>query len=118
MWDFKIGRCAGLMFQTFPFIALRTLVYFGCSLLLILGFVGGPALGAWLAPASAWEVGAWVGFGVGARLVHGDVGVATQAVARDDRGELCHASDHSGGHEAAAVLLCVDIAQRQGGVVD
>ncbi len=66
MWNFKIGRSFGLMFQTLPFIALRTAVYFGCSLLLILGWLGGPALGAYIAPESVWEVGAWIGFGVGA----------------------------------------------------
>ncbi len=66
MWNFKIGRSVGLMFQTLPFIALRTAVYFGCSLLLIAGWIGGPALGALLAPASFWRAGAWIGFGIGA----------------------------------------------------
>ncbi len=65
MWNFRIGRSFGLMLQTLPFIALRTAVYFGCSLLLILGWIGGPALGAYVAPASMWETGAWVGFAIG-----------------------------------------------------
>jgi hypothetical protein len=66
MWNFKIGRSFGLMFQTLPFIALRTAVYFGCSLLLLIGCIGGPVLGALLVPESMWHVGAWMGFAVGA----------------------------------------------------
>jgi len=66
MWNFKIGRSLGLMMQTMPFIALRTAVYFGCSLLLILGWIGGPAVGALVVPESMWKVGAWGGFIVGA----------------------------------------------------
>ncbi len=65
MWNFKIGRTFGLMFSTLPFIALRTAVYFGTSLLLILGFVGGPLLGVWLAPASMAEVGFYGGIAIG-----------------------------------------------------
>jgi hypothetical protein len=50
------------MFSTLPFIALRTAVYFGCSLLLILGFVGGPALGVSILPNG---IGFWGGVAVG-----------------------------------------------------
>ncbi len=53
------------MFSTLPFIALRTAVYFGTSLLLILGFLGGPALGVWLVPESMGTVGFYGGLLVG-----------------------------------------------------
>ena len=76
MWNFKMGRTFGLMFSTLPFIALRTAVYFGCSLLLILGFVGGPALGVWLVPASMWEVGFYGGIALGG----GGISVVVYAV--------------------------------------
>ncbi len=65
MWNFKIGRTFGLMFKTLPFIALRTAVYFGSSVLLILGFLGGPALGVWLAPESMSTFGFYGGLVVG-----------------------------------------------------
>ena len=31
MWDFEIGRTLGIMFRTWPFIALRLIVYFGIT---------------------------------------------------------------------------------------
>ena len=49
MWDFKVGRTLGIMAQTWPFIALRLVVYFGITLAYVL------ATGA----------GAGVGYGVG-----------------------------------------------------
>jgi hypothetical protein len=49
MWDFAIGRTLGIMARTWPFIALRLIVYFGITLAYVL------ATGA----------GAGVGYGVG-----------------------------------------------------
>ena len=49
MWDFDIGRTLGIMFRTWPFIALRLIVYFGITVAYVL------ATGA----------GAGVGYGVG-----------------------------------------------------
>jgi hypothetical protein len=67
MWNFKIGRTFGLMFSTLPFIALRTAVYFGCSLILIAGMIGGPLLGVLLVPETIWVYGFYGGliFGCG-----------------------------------------------------
>jgi uncharacterized membrane protein len=49
MWDFDIGRTLGIMARTWPFIALRLLVYFGITV----GYV------------FAIGIGAGVGYGVG-----------------------------------------------------
>lgn len=49
MWDFSIGRTLGIMAKTWPFIALRLVVYFGITVAYVL------AVGA----------GAGVGYGVG-----------------------------------------------------
>ncbi len=74
MWNFQIGRTFGLMLKTMPFIALRTAVYLGSSLILILGGIGGPALGVLLMPTAMWQVGAWggltVGLGVASTIVY------------------------------------------------
>jgi hypothetical protein len=49
MWDFDLGRTLGIMFRTWPFIALRLVVYFGITLAYVL----------------ATGTGAGVGYGVG-----------------------------------------------------
>ena len=49
MWDFDFGRTLGIMFRTWPFIALRLVVYFGITLAYVL----------------ATGTGAGVGYGVG-----------------------------------------------------
>lgn len=49
MWDFDVGRTLGIMARTWPFIALRLIVYFGITVAYVL------AVGA----------GAGVGYGVG-----------------------------------------------------
>ena len=36
MWDFDIGRTLGIMFRTWPFIALRLIVYFGITVAYVL----------------------------------------------------------------------------------
>ncbi len=36
MWDFDIGRTLGIMARTWPFIALRLIVYFGITLAYVL----------------------------------------------------------------------------------
>ena len=68
MWDFSVSRSVGLLSKTLPFILLRTGVYLGCSLLAVLGFVGGPLLGVALLPESMWKIGVWGGLFVGAGL--------------------------------------------------
>ena len=49
MWDFDIGRTLGIMFRTWPFIALRLIVYFGITVAYVL----------------ATGTGAGIGYGVG-----------------------------------------------------
>ena len=49
MWDFEIGRTLGIMARTWPFIALRLVVYFGIT----------------AAYATAVGTGAGIGYGVG-----------------------------------------------------
>jgi len=45
MWDFSIGRTLGLLAQTYPFILLRMLVYFGITFAFIVATGGGAAIG-------------------------------------------------------------------------
>lgn len=45
MWDFSIGRTLGLLAQTYPFILLRMLVYFGITFAYIVATGGGAAIG-------------------------------------------------------------------------
>src|SRR5919108_4533589 len=49
MWDFSIGRTLAIMARTWPFIALRLVVYFGITLAYVL----------------ATGTGAGIGYGVG-----------------------------------------------------
>src|SRR4051794_34866221 len=55
MWDFDIGRTLGIMLRTWPFIALRLIVYFGITAAYVL----------------ATGTGAGVGYGVGNVFVDG-----------------------------------------------
>jgi hypothetical protein len=45
MWDFSIGRTLGLLAQTYPFILLRMLVYFGITFAYVVATGGGAAIG-------------------------------------------------------------------------
>ena len=45
MWDFSIGRTLGLLAQTFPFILLRMVVYFGITIAYIVATGAGAAIG-------------------------------------------------------------------------
>jgi len=45
MWDFSIGRTLGLLAQTFPFILLRMLVYFGITIGYLVATGAGAAIG-------------------------------------------------------------------------
>ncbi|MBO6718992.1 MAG: hypothetical protein JJ913_13625 [Rhizobiaceae bacterium] len=63
MWDFDIGRTLGIMAKTWPFIALRLVVYFTITLAYVL----------------ATGVGAGIGFGAG-HIFGGDDGPAGFAV--------------------------------------
>ncbi|MER9401311.1 hypothetical protein NKI46_24680 [Mesorhizobium sp. M0615] len=45
MWDFEIGRSVSIMIRTWPFIALRTIVYFGITLAYIVATGSGASVG-------------------------------------------------------------------------
>ena len=45
MWDFDIGRALAIMARTWPFIALRLVVYFGITLAYVLGTGTGAGVG-------------------------------------------------------------------------
>lgn len=45
MWDFEIGRSVSIMFRTWPFIALRMIVYFGITLAYIVATGSGASVG-------------------------------------------------------------------------
>lgn len=45
MWDFEIGRTLGIMARTWPFIALRLVVYFGITVAYVLATGAGAGLG-------------------------------------------------------------------------
>ena len=60
MWDFDIGRTLGIMSRTWPFIALRLVVYFGITVAYVL----------------ATGTGAGVGYGVGNIFADGRPGQA------------------------------------------
>ena len=69
MWDFSIGRTLGLLAQTFPFILLRMLVYFGITFAYIVATGGGAAIGYGIGhvsddPAAFSIWGAVIGVGV------------------------------------------------------
>lgn len=71
MWDFDMGRAAGLLLRTLPFIVLRCAVYFGMALayVLVTGIGAGigwgvGALGTRDFQASATAWGALAGFGI------------------------------------------------------
>ena len=69
MWDFSIGRTLGLLAQTYPFILLRMLVYFGITFAYIVATGGGAAIGYGVGhvsddPAAFSIWGAVIGIGV------------------------------------------------------
>jgi hypothetical protein len=69
MWDFSIGRTLGLLAQTYPFILLRMLVYFGITFAYIVATGGGAAIGYGIGhvsddPAAFSIWGAVIGIGV------------------------------------------------------
>jgi hypothetical protein len=69
MWDFSVGRTIGLLAQTFPFILLRMLVYFGITFAYIVATGGGAAIGYGVGhvsddPAAFSIWGAVIGIGV------------------------------------------------------
>ncbi|MER8916615.1 hypothetical protein NKI32_22615 [Mesorhizobium sp. M0761] len=45
MWDFEIGRSVSIMIRTWPFIALRMIVYFGITLAYIVATGSGASVG-------------------------------------------------------------------------
>ncbi|MER9352744.1 hypothetical protein NKI61_05515 [Mesorhizobium sp. M0514] len=45
MWDFEIGRSVSIMIRTWPFIALRMIVYFGITLVYIVATGSGASVG-------------------------------------------------------------------------
>jgi hypothetical protein len=69
MWDFSVGRTLGLLAQTYPFILLRMLVYFGITSAYIVATGGGAAIGYGVGhvsddPAAFSVWGAVIGVGV------------------------------------------------------
>jgi hypothetical protein len=69
MWDFSIGRTLGLLAQTYPFILLRMLDYFGITFAYIVATGGGAAIGYGIGhvsddPAAFSIWGAVIGIGV------------------------------------------------------
>lgn len=72
MWDFRVGKSLSIMIRTWPFIALRLIVYFGITLGYILATGSGAAVGYGVGhistdpdgPASFALWGGVVGFGL------------------------------------------------------
>ncbi|MCO5156523.1 MAG: hypothetical protein M9945_07175 [Aquamicrobium sp.] len=69
MWDFDIGRTLGIMARTWPFIALRLVVYFAITLAYILATGTGAGVGyglgrIWDDPGMFALFGGFIGFGL------------------------------------------------------
>jgi len=69
MWDFSLGRAIGAMFRTWPFVALRTAVYFAVALAYAV-FAGAGAGSGYLfhyfgfEPETSTLIGGAAGFGI------------------------------------------------------
>lgn len=75
MWDFEIGRTLSIMARTWPFIALRLVVYFGITVAYVLGIGAGAGVGYGLGnissdPAGYALYGGIAGFGVISLVVY------------------------------------------------
>lgn len=67
MWDFDIGRTLGIMVRTWPFIALRLVVYFAITVAYVAATGAGAGVGyglghIWSEPGSSAFVGGVAGF--------------------------------------------------------
>lgn len=75
MWDFNIGQTLGLMARTWPFIALRLVVYFGITVAYILATGAGAGVGYGVghisdSPATFALWGGIFGFGLVSAVVY------------------------------------------------
>ncbi len=75
MWDFDIGRTLGIMARTWPFIALRLVVYFGITLAYIVAIGAGAGVGFGVGhisddPGSFAVWGGFIGFGLVSLVVY------------------------------------------------
>ena len=76
MWDFDIGRTLGIMARTWPFIALRLVVYFGITVAYVLAVGAGAGVGYGVGhisedPGGFAVWGGIVGFGLVSLVVYG-----------------------------------------------
>ena len=77
MWDFEVGRTLGILARTWPFIALRMVVYFGITVAYIVATGSGAGMGYGLGhifadggPEAFAFYGGAVGFGIASFAVY------------------------------------------------